>query len=1130
MGLIDSVYRAFSRKDEDMAKHSSGKTELTNRPIRKYISVSEVKSISSDESNTPVLKLKRLRGKGSPRVLKTPTTIELLRRRKPSPPPNIFSMSDPNGHLRQTSSSLTTDTESHNASMIKSPHFHSEGTPNTPDESSKEVPSQRKVNSSFQNLPGAARLESGHLQQEEKSISQRLQDAFVEEGKQSLSNKTPKNATGMAVEKVQEKVSDKDLSEVLDKDRVKPLDKHLVAILHKEPVEASETKPKNATEKPAQQEEELSTSLLNKSRGTLPPLREISPTVHKRKRVICKDSDLSITELPTSKERDQKDLPLQSKRHKPLGTEVVSNDQKQAPNQMDSERNAVSMTKEGAAGERASLLGLDTRALTASKLNQIDNHDSSIHQGRKHVKIKIRSKSSKRTSIPPEAIDLSIFDSDDEKQSARSKDSKLLAREIPKPKETMAQKIKRLNRIRKAAKEASLEQHAKGKVPMAGKNKVFSPVDIQVLTSHAFLNTAQQQTPEKPKESANQNEDASHKKTTTSLEALAKDNSTIVDGRSQALASLNGKQRDLSSDRVVHSENSINTIGEYSHKTTPKSQQRVEEDTLEPDSTNFGLETNARDVSEALRSFFVLDPHPKRTARATDVEKIESSTQDTTLRQETDSGRQNANGYGLAFVKKQFRTQTGHLGEHGSNEGTGVEGESSIIENKDTNGRLKTNISSKSINPKKKTGEGNSSQLGVPSSTTQFTENEHSNRAGAELDSQKVMRAENSPRSRRNKRVSKVRNMLRLSNSSSEEGSSSEDEDTISVRIQSRRQLRQNTADRRRSSLVLKASHFERSLIEEIEQTSGSEYVSYGESKSSSSEELFTTAPESAPKTQQRVVSGSSGVETSGDESIVEGEIRSSNSKESSHPADPAANSAMASEISAVLSNAEEKSPFSNMSDLGREHNADDENEVEVERTVSQVYSPNLYAGHASSQSAHHNSSQSVHSPSEKRNGMHETDIMSAPKGSISEDEEGEKGADDDSFNMSMIATSIDDIIAKDSNKAQKKKKRFNIGKKYLAGSIKEKRLSNTKNLRDTQNSPSNDILNMHSDAQTKEESDSITKIELDLAREMLRNLSKKKVDDIAHVTKPKTNKANESRKRKKQRKIAKARGKVSGV
>lgn len=94
MGLFGSVYKAFSRKDDDIAKLKSGNTEF-GRHLHKPIPQKELESVTFDGPKSPAMKFKRLRGKISPRVHKTPTTIDLLKKRQSATSPRNVAMPEP---------------------------------------------------------------------------------------------------------------------------------------------------------------------------------------------------------------------------------------------------------------------------------------------------------------------------------------------------------------------------------------------------------------------------------------------------------------------------------------------------------------------------------------------------------------------------------------------------------------------------------------------------------------------------------------------------------------------------------------------------------------------------------------------------------------------------------------------------------------------------------------------------------------------------------------------------------------------------------------------------------------------------------------------------------------------------
>ncbi|KAI5949184.1 hypothetical protein KGF57_004782 [Candida theae] len=190
--------------------------------------------------------------------------------------------------------------------------------------------------------------------------------------------------------------------------------------------------------------------------------------------------------------------------------------------------------------------------------------------------------------------------------------------------------------------------------------------------------------------------------------------------------------------------------------------------------------------------------------------------------------------------------------------------------------------------------------------------------------------------------------------------------------------------------------------------------------------------------------------------------------------------------------------------------NAGEPNLLEVERTNSQVYSSNPSSTNTNSQLCQQGSSQSVHSTTEK----------------VNEDVE------DTTFDMSAIAISIEEAAVTASNKTKKQRKRLKE-KERSPSNAEKRKLPDATNER-VSRTDETEVHSVDISSQMKEGSDGITKVELDIAKRMLSELSKKKADELtssqfAEVTGPqkkKKNKANESMKRKNRRKkMAKMKG-----
>lgn len=197
----------------------------------------------------------------------------------------------------------------------------------------------------------------------------------------------------------------------------------------------------------------------------------------------------------------------------------------------------------------------------------------------------------------------------------------------------------------------------------------------------------------------------------------------------------------------------------------------------------------------------------------------------------------------------------------------------------------------------------------------------------------------------------------------------------------------------------------------------------------------------------------------------------------------------------AELLNAEDEPPFSKKSDLDYVDNIGDANVAEVKRTVSQVYFSNVSAEHNNNQPQQQSSIQLIRSPTEKSSGVFGSFVKPLPKGNASSVEAGDGNKADDSFDMSTIASSIEDVAGKRQKSSRKKRLKANEGRtsivdKRTPDPTSEKILSDT-NKQDT-------TIEVYS--QAREGLDAITKVESDIAKEMLNDLSKKKVDNSTNV------------------------------
>lgn len=1286
MGLFGSVYKAFSRKDDDIAKLKSGNTEF-GRHLHKPIPQKELESVTFDGPKSPAMKFKRLRGKISPRVHKTPTTIDLLKKRQSATSPRNVAMPEPTKNTGRTLSIKESMMESQDSLATGLSGF-SDRALNTLTIPSDDARNHQPNLSPTYSLASTLSLFNKGDLLHHKTVSKKLQDAFTDSNDHNTQEKG-----------------------------------------QMQPQEEEAEKTFDNTEESFQQRGIIGETLqfalkMEEQLHHLLSVREKPPNVIIRRinEEGNSESKTTVNLSPKLSKRRQEELLGLSKRYKPTGTQSMTNHQHQSlTGQFDNEVESGYLSNKKLADEKEPTVKMEAHSPTAVEMLQPpkhqENRQSETNDQNNTCNLLELQKKSNNT---PEFIDLSIFDLDEDNDPNTAKDVEQQAKPKSKRKLTMAQKIKRLNKARRAAKDASALQDAKeknlktngvkrkpGSKGIGSATSQTSNEALQAKTSNDVLisnNSNGLQKARTPKDPINQpitNSVCEKDRTEEDLLAssenldqlsgsidrqndnLLQDLLLITDQKKQIPAHLstqppensadasrfnvaeqkeqgleNGrsaiergqgltssarlglflgmpenahnseinkqfkghvssdigsdepdqsallkirqqqiveahdtvadktkctsqgsKERtkvlpetnnvsvtehpidnhslsDKEQDRLSHKEedemledydlDKINDMSRKFHQDNPTSQKRTDEDIIEPISTN---PASAEADINSFKSFFVLESPRKALRRTADSDDIETSTQGVALGRNIVTGTHSTHNYGLQFDERLFREHLDEIQKQASRLDDMVR-ENPTNDQQDLQEKPEASTSTQVEHLNKEGGSILPPSNETPASLThRIVENSRPNEVNSKVYKGNGVRKRGDLESRRRKRVSRVRNMFRLTNSSSEEDFSPDEDATVLKRVYTHHKSR-NVAVRRFKNAPSKASHEDHSQVEEFnagdtredhsqikernscgtnkdhEQIEGrnttdthaSLVVSKDIHQLAPSQGIFATSPNFTKASRQKVVSGTDAVdklEASG----------SSNERRLLESTATVVDKVAKRATIAELLNAEDEPPFSKKSDLDYVDNIGDANVAEVKRTVSQVYFSNVSAEHNNNQPQQQSSIQLIRSPTEKSSGVFGSFVKPLPKGNASSVEAGDGNKADDSFDMSTIASSIEDVAGKRQKSSRKKKRlkanegRTSVVDKRTPDPTSEKILSDT-NKQDT-------TIEVYS--QAREGLDAITKVESDIAKEMLNDLSKKKVDNSTNVQplqsadvpkkKKNKNKANESRKRKNRRK-----------
>lgn len=429
MGLLDSVYKVFSRKDEDTAKPKLRNSDF-GRPIDNPISLRDLEVVNLDGSKTPSRSSKRSHGKGSPRILRTPTTIDILRKRRLHMSPKKASMSEPakkvnNRPLVKSANKEVLDAYTNDESSS------SRMTIDTPLKPLDDGRSPHRYLSSSQTCPSTVSLSNTGDLLHSKTVTEKLQDALTDARDQGLSHKPLETTQTNIHEHRRDITSDY-------KDEQIPL-KIVSDGLLQFPLEYE----KFLEQKFAIQQQS----------ANFPLNKEMNQGEDHR-------PDLAPQESPHLSKIRQEDSPRQRKHHKAAESQSILNKEYQNVSaSLVKELKVIPLVENEPMEENASHAKTMFHGSKDTKSSQPHRHKKVTSKG-KHKKIS--PKRQKKVSIIPGAIDLSIFDLDDESSLKMAKSVEPPAKSKFKQKETIAQKIKRLNKARKAAKKEA-RRHTKEK-------------------------------------------------------------------------------------------------------------------------------------------------------------------------------------------------------------------------------------------------------------------------------------------------------------------------------------------------------------------------------------------------------------------------------------------------------------------------------------------------------------------------------------------------------------------------------------------------------------------------------------------------------------------------------------------
>ena len=502
--------------------------------------------------------------------------------------------------------------------------------------------------------------------------------------------------------------------------------------------------------------------------------------------------------------------------------------------------------------------------------------------------------------------------------------------------------------------------------------------------------------------------------------------------------------------------------------------------------SNLAPASKDEDEADQFKSFFVLESPQKTAPQTTLSTGVQSSQQDEFHSSRDRESGTITNSYGLQFDEELYQEYINEMKKHVSRFDDAVE-EKSSSDNIDD---LKRSKPSTSPLPEhnKSNDDGIEDDSPEPTAPPEYPENGDQRETIDHVEAQ-VRIAKHSRDPKRRKRVSKVRNMLSLMNSSSEEDFSPDEDTALKRRVYMRRR-RQHVYERIHGNESLKVLDGGDKQEEEV-MNSQNLSPSKQDHQLLSSQLVSAPAPEFFATSLQIATANTVVVDRSQEEQVPTGDLVNQNQKVSELASE--ANAANGQETLAQTAHVIEKSPFSNVHDLGYGDDAGDANLVEVERTESQVYSSNPSATNSNSQPHQQSSSQLVHSPTEKRSDIFGPFAKWTPNDKTTNVEEDDESMANESFDMSAMAKSIEDVAA-DPTKSRKRKHRLKVKEGSSIGvdnkvqeATSEKGLSGTEKQGHTSNVSS----------QIREGLDAITKVELDLAKQMLNELSKRKADGM---------------------------------